>query len=120
MEGKPYPLRLPKDFVPLGANAVTKMIAILPNGVEFTPADVQIWFASKLPHMEMRGRKDMTATARNWWARLKPGEVNESKTWLRSVNAKASAKIIGAQLELEAKTAVEFTPEQIADAENGF
>ncbi|MEE9382884.1 MAG: hypothetical protein V3V08_05660 [Nannocystaceae bacterium] len=102
----------------LPPKTIEAMIALKPNGVVYLPHDVACWFACKEPKMRLAGKTSMSRTARAWWVRLKPGEVNEAKDWVRSVNSRASAQKIRDRNAKEPPR--EFTPEQLKEVANAL
>lgn len=84
-------LDLPRGTPTLPLATINAMIAARPNGVLYSASDVSIWFASKAPHMELAGRKNLVRTARSWWRRVQPGEVADSRQWLRDCGVRDAA-----------------------------
>ena len=106
------PYRLPPDTPTLTDAQIQKLIATKPHGVVHSPHDVACWFAEKEPRMRAAGKKSMPRTATAWWGRLKPGEVNESKEWVKMVNARASGARMKAEEALRPPPR-EYTAEEI-------
>jgi hypothetical protein len=95
------PYRLPPDSPTLTPKQVRDLIATKPNGVVHTEQDIACWYAHKHPQMVARGFTDFARTARNWFPNAKPGEVNESKEWVRMVNARATGERLKAEEALQ-------------------
>ena len=112
-EKRQDPYRLPPGSPILTEKRVQELIAIKPNGVEYSPQDVACWFAHKHPQMVSRRITAFSSAAGKWFSNVKPGEINESREWVRSVNSKQSAKRIAA--EIDSKPQEEFSLETLKE-----
>ena len=113
---KSDPYQRPKNARTLSEKTIATMISVKPNGVEYEPEDVRIWFYAKVPIMQLRGVKNCVLAAKKWWPNVKPGEVKEARQWLRDVNSRARAEEIKAEMVAQPDPSTEFTQEQIEDA----
>ena len=92
------------------------MIAVKPDGMVYSPEDIYAWFAWAIPKMRLAGRRDFVKTARNWWPRIRPGEMAEAKSWLQDVRDRERAVVLKAEMAARPDPVLEFTPEQIEEA----
>ena len=113
------PYRLPPDSPKLTDLQVQKLIDIKPNGMVHSPQDVACWYAQKRPAMVAAGKTNLWSAARNWWQRLRPGEVGEAREWVRDVNSRAAGARVKAEIAARPKQ-MEFTPEQIEETKRAL
>jgi len=78
------PLRLARyglDTLP--AATARDLLAVCPRGAPETPETLATWFAWIAPRMKLKGYKNLSATARNWWPNLKREDVEKARDWLQ-------------------------------------
>lgn len=113
----PPPPEVPK----LPPKTLEAMIAVKPDGVVYSPEDIYAWFAWVIPKMRLAGKTDFVACARNWWPRVRPGEVAEGREWLCLVKSRVRAAEIRNEIAEREKIAPsQFTPDQVEAALNAL
>jgi hypothetical protein len=71
--------------------------------------------------MRLAGKTDFVKTARNWWPRVRPGEVAEAREWLCLVKSRVRAAEIRNEIAAREKIAPsQFTPDQVEAALNAL
>jgi hypothetical protein len=111
----------PPEVPKLPPKTLEAMIAVKPDGVVYSPEEIYAWFAWVIPKMRLAGKTDLVATARNWWPRVRPGEVAQGREWAGLVKARVRAAEIRDEIaEREKTTPSQFTFDDIEKAANAL
>lgn len=60
------------------------LVAIKPNGAEYTPRQVAAWYAMTMPVIRAGDSKRPEMSVVNWWRRAKRAEVEAAVSWVQS------------------------------------
>ena len=120
-EGSVAKAPVPPPEVPkLPPKTLEAMIAVKPDGVVYSPEDIYAWFGWIIPKMRLAGKKDFVASARNWWPRVRPGDVAESREWAGLVKAREGAAQIRSEIAARDQAQKQFTLDDIAKASDAL
>ena len=66
----------------LSPQKVALLAAIRPKGVLYSDDQIQAWFLAIRPVMIANGRKSPVRAAANWFARIRPEDMNSAVSWV--------------------------------------